>query len=148
MASHPFSFYCRHGQGSGLGLYIARGMAVQHGGSLEAFSDGLGLGTTFTMTLPVYRVPLEIDAASTDFGIAEKIVEPARVKFEALRVLVVDDAGMNRKLLMRLLKKEGHECEEAEDGMMAVDKVRESIENGKPFDSILMDYEMPRMNVS
>ena len=100
------------------------------------------------MTLPIYHDTLEIDAASTDFGIAEKIVEPARVKFETLHVLMVDDAGMNRKLLMRLLKKEGHECEEAEDEIMAVDKVRESIQNGKPFDSILMDYEIPRMNVS
>ena len=47
------------GQGSGLGLYISKGMAEQHGGSLVATSDGLGLGTTFTLSLPLYWVPPE-----------------------------------------------------------------------------------------
>jgi CheY-like chemotaxis protein len=47
------------GQGSGLGLYISKGMAEQHGGSLTATSDGLGKGTTFTLTIPLYWTPPE-----------------------------------------------------------------------------------------
>jgi len=38
--------------GSGLGLTIARTIAQSHGGSLTAMSDGLGRGSTFTLTLP------------------------------------------------------------------------------------------------
>ncbi|MDO8732600.1 MAG: HAMP domain-containing sensor histidine kinase [Actinomycetota bacterium] len=40
--------------GSGLGLTIARAIVNDHGGSLEASSDGLGQGATFTMSLPKY----------------------------------------------------------------------------------------------
>ena len=43
-----------------MGLYIAKGIVEQHGGQLTADSDGLGLGTTFTMTLPIYNVPQDV----------------------------------------------------------------------------------------
>jgi PAS domain S-box-containing protein len=39
--------------GSGLGLYISRGLAELHGGTLEAASDGRGKGATFTLRLPL-----------------------------------------------------------------------------------------------
>lgn len=41
------------GSGSGLGLTIARAIVSDHGGTLTAESDGLGLGSTFTLTLPL-----------------------------------------------------------------------------------------------
>jgi two-component system sensor histidine kinase BaeS len=41
------------GEGSGLGLTIARAIMTAHRGTLVADSDGPGLGATFTMTLPV-----------------------------------------------------------------------------------------------
>jgi signal transduction histidine kinase len=40
------------GSGSGLGLTIARAIAVDHGGRLDAASAGPGRGATFTLTLP------------------------------------------------------------------------------------------------
>lgn len=45
------------GKGSGLGLYIAKGIVLQHGGTMKADSDGLGCGSTFTVTLPLYHIP-------------------------------------------------------------------------------------------
>jgi hypothetical protein len=45
------------GQGSGLGLYIAKGIVEQHRGTLMAASEGMGHGTTFTVTLLIYHVP-------------------------------------------------------------------------------------------
>jgi two-component system sensor histidine kinase BaeS len=41
------------GEGSGLGLTIARAIMTAHGGTLEADSAGVGHGATFTLTLPV-----------------------------------------------------------------------------------------------
>jgi CheY-like chemotaxis protein len=43
------------GQGSGLGLYIARGIVNHHKGNIQVSSQGLGHGTTFTITLPLYE---------------------------------------------------------------------------------------------
>lgn len=48
------------GKGSGLGLYIAKGIVEQHGGTLVADSDGKGLGCTFTMRLPIYKPPDDV----------------------------------------------------------------------------------------
>jgi signal transduction histidine kinase len=45
--------------GTGLGLYISRGIAELHGGSLDAASAGPGLGATFTCVLPSTPRPAE-----------------------------------------------------------------------------------------
>ena len=71
--------------------------------------------------------------ASTDFVIPK------------MRILVVDDALTNRKLCMRLLERAGHDTEGVCDGREAVEMVRESLETGKLYDCILLDYEMPIM---
>jgi len=42
------------GQGSGLGLYITKGIVEQHGGKLKISSEGLGCGSVFAVELPIY----------------------------------------------------------------------------------------------
>lgn len=139
------------GQGSGLGLYIAKGIVNLHGGSLTVSSRGLGLGTTFTMTLPLYRMASveSPNGGGLELTSEAEPVSSHKIQFSLtnpLRVLVVDDAAINRKLLMRLLQNHDHECDQAEDGVAAVAKVQEAIETGRPYNSILLDYEMPNMN--
>lgn len=128
------------GQGSGLGMYITKGIIQQHGGTLAASSEGKGHGTTFVVTLPLYDIP--------DTPEPEQASPPKRTlhwnKLEPLRILVVDDAGVNRKLVVRLLQRQRHICEEAENGLVAVEHVR-ALE-GERYHCILMDYEMPEMN--
>ena len=40
-------------KGTGLGLFLVRAIARQHGGDVVATSPGPGLGTTITLTLPL-----------------------------------------------------------------------------------------------
>jgi signal transduction histidine kinase/CheY-like chemotaxis protein len=67
-----------------------------------------------------------------------------RGEFRNKRILVVDDAPSNRKMLVRVLAKSGHVCDQAQDGQVAVDMVKKVSEGG--YDMILMDFEMPVMN--
>lgn len=43
------------GSGSGLGLTIAHGIVVDHGGRLRAMSEGVGRGSSFIVTMPTCR---------------------------------------------------------------------------------------------
>jgi CheY-like chemotaxis protein len=137
------------GQGSGLGLYIAKGIVEQHDGTVVASSEGLGCGTTFTMILPLFQVPddkpkpnLARSELSDDTGRRTS----RRNHSTYLRILVVDDSGTNRKLLKRLLHNHGHTVSDAENGQEAVEVMDQARNNGQPFDCILLDYEMPVMN--
>ena len=48
------------GRGSGMGLYICRYIIELHGGDMRVKSR-LGAGTTFTLTLPVYEEPTQVE---------------------------------------------------------------------------------------
>ena len=65
------------------------------------------------------------------------------------RALIVDDAVMNRKMLRRMLEGKVELIQEAQDGHVAVDMVRESLQSNDQsldYDLILMDFIMPVMN--
>ena len=128
------------GQGSGLGLYIAKGILQQHRGTLTAYSEGKDRGTTFLITLPLYDIPDNPEQARSQRRALHWN------KLEPLRILVVDDSTVNRKLLIRLLERHGHLCEGAENGRVAVERVKGVASEGERFHCILMDYEMPEMN--
>lgn len=60
---------------------------------------------------------------------------------ETASVLVVDDNEANRDLLRRRLKRQGYQVTVAEDGFRALELIRE-----QPFDLVLLDIMMPRLN--
>jgi hypothetical protein len=47
-------------QGSGLGLFISKGMTEQHGGTLTVTSAGLDCGSTFAVKIPLYEIIFDI----------------------------------------------------------------------------------------
>jgi two-component system NtrC family sensor kinase len=58
----PFFSSKQHGKGTGLGLSVSLGIIQQHGGHIEVESQ-VGQGTTFTVSLPIAKVPARMDAA-------------------------------------------------------------------------------------
>jgi CheY-like chemotaxis protein len=153
------------GQGSGLGLFISKGIVEQHGGRLLVESEGLGKGVTFTVELPLFRGEPSRSATvdltklvapqATMFSVPsesslESCAPPTAQSLPAAaaqwRTLVVDDSSLSRKMLVRLLKSRDHVCEQAEDGQQAIEKYSEMVARGEPPEAILMDFEMPVMN--
>ena len=74
--------------GSGLGLAICRGIVEAHGGRIRAESDGPGLGTRFTFTLPTVG---ETGSGTAASRLPSPARSPRRGMGERVRVLAVDD---------------------------------------------------------
>ncbi len=84
-----------------------------------------------------WQVPLEgAGALSLQSGEAGSVSEK-----KAARILIVEDNAINRRLAEHLLRRLGHECEKAEDGVEAL-----AICERQAFDLILLDCQMPRMD--
>ncbi|MFL6681233.1 MAG: response regulator [Burkholderiaceae bacterium] len=70
--------------GLGLGLAIAQGLVLEHGGELSVSSDGLGRGATFTLRLDTVDAP---DAVAAQPAVAA----PDSVSARPVRMLLVED---------------------------------------------------------
>ncbi len=128
-------------QGTGLGLSIVKSLLELVGGKIEVHSEQ-GKGTRFDIT-----VDLEIDnSASTGSETPAKSVNPDRLK--GRRVLLVEDNALNREIAHFILEDMGMAVEEAEDGDIAVQMIKELFAKGEydHFDYILMDVQMPVMD--
>ena len=124
-----------HG-GLGLGLAIVQHIVELHGGSVAATSAGLGLGATFSVTLP------SVDAAPR---VQAPLVRPAQVReapiaprLEGLRVLVVDDDPDALELLAMMMRQAGAETTSASSATRALELLREV----RP-DVLISDIGMP-----
>ncbi len=115
------------GGGRGGGLTLVRTIVEQHGGRVEARSEGPGKGSTFSAWLPV-----DSNAILTSRG------ERSQGR---RRVVVVEDQPDSRQMLALLLRRRGHEVVEAADGPTAV----EVIARERP-DVALVDIGLPLMS--
>ena len=123
----------RSHSGLGMGLSIVKGIAILHGGSAAAFSEGRGRGTQFTI-----RLPLASQEAQDIQATEEPVLEEQSC---TLRILVIDDMPSITNFMNILLKKLGHEVIIANNGPEGIAKAREF----KP-ELILCDIGMPGMD--
>ncbi|MBI3844834.1 MAG: PAS domain S-box protein [Planctomycetes bacterium] len=92
--------------GLGVGLAIVRHLTELHGGSVRAHSEGVGLGATFTITLPVMSSNIDQHATSPPIPTAGSPVQTAR-SLRGARVLLADDDPEARALVTAMLEHSG-----------------------------------------
>ena len=135
------SGHARRFQGTGLGLSICKSLVELMGGTID-FTSKLGKGSTFFFTLPA----AEPRRALTPFCMpAVRLTEPP-VSYRGggrpgLRVLIVDDSEVNRKVIRAMLQRTACEVIEVGDAASGLRVAREQA----PV-VILMDIEMPEMD--
>jgi signal transduction histidine kinase/ActR/RegA family two-component response regulator len=126
----------RNHDGAGLGLALVARHARRLGGSVSVDSRA-GEGSTFTLALPLARADDAPAAPSPVTSVGETPSDPDR----APAVLVVDDHPVNREIARIMLEAFGCVVVEAGDGQEAIDAVAAT-----PFDLVLMDVRMPRVD--
>jgi CheY-like chemotaxis protein len=119
--------------GLGIGLAVARQLVELHGGSITAYSEGLGRGTEFIVRLPILtRQPLVLDPPPA----------PAPpIHGSTPRMLLVDDNRDSVESLALLLTLTGYEVKTAYDGCEAFEQAAAH----RP-EVILLDIGLPGMS--
>ncbi len=130
--------YERKASGSGLGLAIVRRMAQAMGGSayVEPVESG---GSRFRVAMRLARG--EAREPATEEPAPPPSPSPSAEPTASLRVLLVEDNGVNRMVFGEILRAAGHEVVEAADGRAGVTAAER-----ERFDAVLMDISMPVMN--
>jgi CheY-like chemotaxis protein len=101
--------------GLGLGLTIVENLLELHGGRISAHSEGVGHGSTFTVTLP--RAP-EASLSEPTALLPQRVGSAVR-----RRILIVDDNVDAAQMLGDLVRDLGHEPKLAHDALSALDLI-------------------------
>lgn len=124
--------------GVGLGLSIAKNIVDMLGGNIKAQSV-VGEGSTFTVTLRLRMCRgAQPEAEETACHTGDD------VELSGQKILLVEDNELNLEIETAILEELGFLVESAEDGSIAVEKVRHS--RPGDFDIVLMDIQMPVMD--
>jgi len=112
----PFFTTKPPGQGTGLGLATAYGIAEQHQGRLRV-SSTVGVGTMVEVWLPIVADALPDDSSATAYVVATDSGEHA----VAATVLVVEDEPTVSRLMQRVLERDGYQVRVAASGREVLD---------------------------
>lgn len=113
-------------EGSGLGMAISKKIVDLMGGTIEV-SSGVGIGTSFTIRLPLQISTLDLHA----------------FKFPDLKIIVVDDDVIVCEYTTEILRQIGIRADWETDGQRAVQKVLTAYREGRPYDAVILDCRMP-----
>lgn len=116
--------------GLGIGLTLARSLVEMHGGALEARSEGLGRGSTFSFSLPLARSSTGSVSGVPDAGAGQ-----------GMQILVVDDNQDSADSTTAILRLLGHRVECAYEGPAGIQlsaRLRPAM--------VLLDLAMPGMD--
>ena len=128
--------------GLGLGLSIARQLTEMHGGTIEAASGGIGLGSTFRVKLPLMIVhPLRDDVERVHPRSTVTIPTFVASDLQGVRVLAVDDEADALTLVAELLRAAGAEVTTARSAAEALEHLGSEVP-----DVLVADLGMPQVD--
>jgi CheY-like chemotaxis protein len=118
--------------GLGIGLALAKSLVEMHGGSIEAYSEGLGKGSQFTVRLPLAR--------GNTPAPNPQVSAPAMTGAKR-RILIADDNPDVLESFEVMLRMLGHEVQTAADGVEVLAKAAEF----RP-EVVVLDIGMPKLD--
>jgi signal transduction histidine kinase len=116
--------------GLGIGLTLVKNLVEMHGGTVVARSQGRGQGSEFEVRLPAVAAPR-----------TEAAPAPAGVPTRTFRVLLVEDHADTRETLRRVLELDGHQVQEAADGLRGIE-----LALGSRPEIIIIDIGLPGLD--
>lgn len=127
----PYVTTRAHDGGTGLGLFVTRGLVAAHGGTIALENTATG-GAVVRIRLPAAPVTAMQDAPTGHVD-----VQP----LPPSRVLVVDDEPALLAVMQRALGRMGHTVQLAPNGRAAL-----ALADAQPFDVVVSDLMMPEMS--
>jgi len=118
--------------GVGLGLSIVKNLVILQGGSIKLESDE-NKGSIFSFIIPYEKRNKILSDSKSN-------IKPT-FSNKNIKVLIVDDSEMNRKLLGIQIYKYNFVPKFSYNGLQAVEEMRKNV-----YDIVLMDMQMPIMN--
>ncbi|HKK90321.1 MAG TPA: response regulator [Desulfobacteraceae bacterium] len=126
--------------GTGLGLAISKNLAEMMNGTIDVESQ-IHSGTLFRVFLTLEK-PLEKEFLP-DTGEPCRLENrhPPALPDRKIRILLAEDNPVNQKVTLIMLKKKGFSADVAVNGIQVLKAL-----NSDPYDLILMDIQMPKMD--
>jgi len=133
--------------GTGIGLATSYSIIKRHGGCIRAESTP-GKGSAFHVILPACMDAKAVSPAASPAAVSPPAAAgpakpPERRAGRSARILMLDDETQVLKVTSAMLEHLGHQVTLTDDGAKALAEFEKARGEGKPFDLLIMDLNIP-----